>query len=219
MFVPSSFGGSSTTSASTEIVSAAASASANAGTASTSFESTVFSSSRAVAATGSQSPEDVSSCWELVVAVRDRPHLIYVNCNSLEQKEVSFNENEWDKHVSFTPLHLSLSPNMKWLLVSTNKGQHLIYRLGSNKRLRILASHDCNDYGKPGTAWDPTGKYIYSLSDSGYKVLVYSVASERVVGWLIGHSGAVRSVVCHPITREVVTASFDKSVRVWDASE
>jgi hypothetical protein len=55
------------------------------------------------------------------------------------QRNVSLNEAEWDTHVSFNPLNLSLSPDRKYLLVATDKNMHIVLRVGTNKRLRTLA--------------------------------------------------------------------------------
>ena len=69
---------------------------------------------------------------------------------SFKARKVSLNEADWDTHVSFTPLCLSLSPDHKYLLIATDKGFHFVVRIGSSKRLRLLAGgHSCGDYGKP----------------------------------------------------------------------
>ena len=69
---------------------------------------------------------------------------------SFKARKVSLNEADWDTHVSFTPLCLSLSPDHQYLLIATDKGFHFVVRVGSSKRLRLLAGgHSCGDYGKP----------------------------------------------------------------------
>jgi WD40 repeat protein len=122
--------------------------------------------------------------------------------------------------VSFTPLYLALSPNMKYLLIATDKNMMFVVQVGHSKRLRLLAGgHSCGDYGKPKVSWDSTGKYIYCNSDEGNTVCVYSLASERPVANLRCHKGTVRDVVCHPdnMKRLLITASYDKSVQIWSS--
>jgi WD40 repeat protein len=164
------------------------------------------------------SPTDVMpASWDLIVGLRDKSHLLYLDCQSLEKKQVSLNVNDWDDHVSFVPLYLCLSPDMKYLVVATDKGQHFVYCLGTNKRVRCFASHACNAYGKPKMCWH--GNYLFSLSDDSCDILVYSVASERVVHRLAGHHSSVRDIVCHPTKFQAVSASFDKTVKLWSLSE
>lgn len=160
----------------------------------------------------------------MIIGLRDSAHLVYLDCNSFEtQRLVSLNEQEWDTHVSYTPLHLSTSPDGKLLLIATDKSLHYVVHTGTNKRVRTLAGHSCGDYGKPSVAWDCTGRYIYCNSDEDCAVYIYSLASERVVGRLGsaksgggGHKAQVRGVACHPTKRLVLSASYDKSIILWD---
>eukprot|EP01041_Mallomonas_annulata_P004261 gene4261-8482_t len=134
------------------------------------------------------------SPWQLIIGLRSSPYLLYVDCCTFEEIRVSMNERDWDTHPSFTPLFLSLSPNSKHLLVATDKHMHIIFKLGTSKRLRILASHSSGDYGRPRVAWDFTGHYVYSNSETDFDIHVYSVSQERVVEVIKGHKGAVRDI-------------------------
>ena len=51
--------------------------------------------------------------YDLIISLRDVAHLVYVDCSTMSTSRVSLNESDWNTHVSFTALHLSLSPNMK----------------------------------------------------------------------------------------------------------
>eukprot|EP01034_Spumella_vulgaris_P025000 gene25000-31403_t len=135
------------------------------------------------------------SKFELIIGLRGVGHLVYLDSDSFEQRLVSLNENEWDTHVSFTPLHLSTSPDGKLLLIATDKSLHFVVKIGTSHRVRTLAGHCCGDYGKPSVAWDCTGGYIFCNSDEDSAVFVYSLASERVVDRLSrAHKGIVRGV-------------------------
>lgn len=151
----------------------------------------------------------------LIVPTRGSPHLLYINCITLQYKNVSLNEQAWDSHVSFNVLHLSLSPNAKHLLVATDKDFHIILKTGTNKRLSLLAGHMCNDYGKPKTCWDVTGKYVYSNNQADHNLLVYAVNTGKIVTTLTGHRGQIRDVKSHPKSRAVISASYDHTLKEW----
>lgn len=160
---------------------------------------------------------DSNEVPELIVGLRGLSSLVYLQIEgTFEQRQVSMNEKEWDTHVSFTPLYLSISPNQKYLLISTDKHMHIIVRLGTNQRVRVLTGHACGDYGKPMALWSNDGKYVYCNSEEEHTVYVYSIAKEKVVDKLRGHSGIIRGIAIHPIRNLLATASYDKSVIVWD---
>ena len=158
------------------------------------------------------------SKWELIVGLRDSASLTYIDCNTFQQSNISLNEKEWDTHVSFTPLALSVSPCSQFLLVATDKNMHIVYLIGTNKKLRVFAGHSCGDYGKPRVWWDNSGRYVYSNSDNGNSIVVYSVASQRVIATMTGHRSSIRDIAHHHSKNLLVSASFDKTLKVWCAS-
>lgn len=155
----------------------------------------------------------------IIVPTRGAAHLLYINCHTLQHRKVSLNEQSWDSHCSFNVLHMSLSPNGKHLLVATDKDFHIILKTGTNKRISLLAGHMCNDYGKPKTAWDITGKYVYSNNQADHNVLVYAVNTGKISATLVGHRGQIRDIksrVCGSTgARAILTASYDHIVREW----
>ena len=153
---------------------------------------------------------------ELIIGLRGLPYLIYYNLISDEQREISMNENDWDHHVSFAPLYLSISPNNKYLLIATDKNMHIIVKLGTNVRVRTLTGHGSGDYGKPVAVWDPSGCYVYCNSEEENTLYVYSVARERVIQKLHGHTGIIRGLAVDAVRGLVATASYDKSVILWE---
>lgn len=168
----------------------------------------------------SRAQEDVGegneeSRFELVIALRDTNYLIYMDCETFEQRHISLNENDWDTHVSITPLFLLPSPDMQCVLVATDKNMHFLTRLGKSKRLKVYAGHNCGDYGKPKLAFDSTGQYIYGNSENDSSVFIYDVNSTSIVGKLSGHKNIVKDVCCSRRSRIVATASFDHTIVVW----
>ena len=157
--------------------------------------------------------------WELIIGLRDTAHLTYLHCSTYAQRFVSLNEADWDTHCSFTPLHMVVSPDRKYLLISTDKNLIFMVKIGTSKRLRVFAGgHSCGDYGKPSVSFDSTGKYVYCNNEEGCSVCVYSVGSEKPVKFLAAHSGSVRGVTHHPSRALLATASYDKSVNLWTTS-
>eukprot|EP01033_Poteriospumella_lacustris_P002579 gene2579-1875_t len=169
-----------------------------------------------------ENPESLvfSSDEELIIGLRGLPHLLYIDLNSYTQRCVSLNEHEWDQHVSYVPLALSLSPCKKYLLVATDKHVHLVFRLGTNNRVRIFSGHNAGDYGKPSVAWDASGTYIYSNSEEESAVYVYSLGTQRVERRLTGHNGFIRSLAAHPTQPGfLITGSYDKTVKFWTCAD
>lgn len=74
--------------------------------------------------------ENVDLTHELIIGLRDVCYLIYLHCSTFEQRQVSLNENDWDTHVSYTPLYLSVCPENKFLLIATDKSLHFIVKIG-----------------------------------------------------------------------------------------
>jgi WD40 repeat protein len=153
---------------------------------------------------------------ELIIGLRGLCHLVYYHLITFEQRQISMNETDWNTHVSFTPLYLSISPNFRYLLIATDKSMHIIVKLGSNTRVRTLTGHQCGDYGKPVAEWDRSGCHVYCNSEEEHALYVYSVAREKVVDRLKGHSGIIRGFSVNPRNGQVATASYDKSVILWD---
>eukprot|EP01038_Epipyxis_sp_PR26KG_P006948 gene6948-9502_t len=126
---------------------------------------------------------------DLIIGLRDVSFLIYVNIHSFIQQEISLNENNWDTHVSFTPLQLAVSPNSQYLLVSTDKDMIIIYKIKTNQRIRLLCGHICGQYSKPIAIWDPTSRFIICNSDDdSSSIIIYSLSKARIVEKLRGHN-------------------------------
>ena len=185
--------------------------------------------------------DNADEVW-FVVALRDVCYLTYIRCESLSSdlnithqnvivdnaiavteslqpisviQHISLNEHEWDLHCSFTPLYLSLSPNQKYLLVSTNHSRHYCYLVGSNKRIRTFLGHTTGDYSKPRTCWSVNNNYIYSNTDENYDILVFAMSDECVLHHISGHKGAVKDLCYDAVQQLLITVSFDKTIRVW----
>jgi WD40 repeat protein len=154
---------------------------------------------------------------ELVVALRDTAYLVYVHCETLQERHISLNVSSWDTHVSFTPLYLSPCPNNnKYLAIGTDKNMIITLRSGSNQRVRTFVGHNSGDYAKPKISWDSSGRYLYSNSENDSSIYTYSVGSEKVVSHLKGHKGIVRDISCHSHFNQVISVGHDKTLILWE---
>jgi WD40 repeat protein len=152
----------------------------------------------------------------MVIALRGLSTLLYVNCITLASHKVSLNEHDWDSHVSFTVLHLALSPCRRFLVAATDKDMHIVYQCGTNERMQVLAGgHSSDSYGRPKVAWDCTSSYLFCNSQGDNSLHVYSLCSGRVVGTLRHHTGQIRDIASHATRRALLTASYDHSVAEW----
>ncbi|CAM9261991.1 unnamed protein product, partial [Phaeothamnion confervicola] len=153
----------------------------------------------------------------LVVSCRGLPHLTYVDCETLQQAKVSINDNAWDSHVSFSILGLTRSPadGGRYLLAATDKSRHLLFRVGHSRHVRTLHAPLADGYFQPRCVFDASGRFAVGNAQQDNALHVFCLASQREVAVLLGHSGAVRDVHGDAASRRIVTASYDKSVRVW----
>ncbi|CAN0162321.1 unnamed protein product [Scytosiphon promiscuus] len=154
---------------------------------------------------------------ELVVSARGQPHLTYVNIETLQQRRVSLNEKEWDTHVSFTVMSMAASADGKYLLAATDKSRNILWRAGTNTRVRTLMGHTTDDYFQPRVQWDPSGMFSFCNSSGDHDVHVHCLASGRVVDRLKGHGGVIRDIHHDPTRKLLLTASYDKTVKIWRA--
>jgi len=159
--------------------------------------------------------------YELVVALRGLAHLLYCalsseDTSSVVTREVSLNEQEWDRHVSFTALCLSVSPDGKYLAVATDGDLLLVLKVGSNQRVKVLVGHNSGEYAKPSLLWDTSSHYLFITSEEETVVYVYSLAAGKVAERLAGHGGIVRCLALHPKELLLASASYDKSVILWE---
>lgn len=85
--------------------------------------------------------------------------------------------------------------------------------------LRNFYGHKAGPYSQPRAIWHSSEKYVISNTEDSGSIFVWSVASERVVETIEAHEALVRDIAgsCEPgASQVVVTASYDKRVKVWE---
>lgn len=145
-----------------------------------------------------------------------------------------------DLHVSFTALHLSISPNGKLLAVATDKHRIIIFTtamaqdnnvqhhntnqshtdlLNSSIGLQYCNLYDIvNDgYSTPRITWSDDNRYIYVTSQHEHSIVGYDVTTAQRVSTLTGHQSIVRDVTYTVYNDQSILAScsYDRSVRLW----
>ncbi|KAI8637163.1 WD40-repeat-containing domain protein [Parasitella parasitica] len=97
-----------------------------------------------------------------------------------------------------------------------------VCRVGSAKPLKKWVGHEDE---VNAVRWDPTGQYLASCSDD-MTTKIWSMASDEPIQVIRGHSLQIYTLQWAPYTQKdisssspriLATASFDATVRIWDA--
>jgi WD40 repeat protein len=121
----------------------------------------------------------------------------------------------FDNHVSFAVMHLAPSPNGKYICAATDTSRNIILQVQTSNIIRDLYGHKNDGYSQPRIAWSCNGQYIFGNTQDDGSICVWDIASGKIVTKLEGHGSPIRDVFSSKVTDTVVTASFDKCVKVW----
>lgn len=155
----------------------------------------------------------------LVMYERDTSYLTYFDLkDDFKVTTYSVNGNVnggYDAHVSFAILQLVPSPNGKYLCLATDASRNIIMEVGTSNIIRDLYGHKNDGFSNPRVAWSKSGQYIFGNTQEDCSLIVWDVSSAKIVALLKGHDGQLRDIFSSKLTDIVVTASFDKTCRVW----
>ncbi|KAJ3361157.1 hypothetical protein GGF32_007712 [Allomyces javanicus] len=140
----------------------------------------------------------------------------------------ALNADPNDTHVSWTPMHLAVSPSGMYVLAATSaaSGRVVLLRLSQENDGAYTVRHVRNFYGakvdewsKPRVAWVRSDAY-FAVTSGDHQVYVYATRAKsvhttnvQIVARLTGHEHVVRDLAC--VGKWLVSGSYDKSVRVW----
>eukprot|EP00055_Hartaetosiga_balthica_P000349 m.136296 g.136296 ORF g.136296 m.136296 type:complete len:447 (-) comp10588_c0_seq1:852-2192(-) len=153
--------------------------------------------------------------WELIVGVRGDCCLRCYRINDPDYIECVINMNELgDDFVSFSARDLSVSHNGKYLLVATDKDRVLLISRAARCLVKVFYGASNDEYSNPRCCWDSTGNYVFATSQTN-EVIVWEARTQRMVTKLEGHTAAIRDMHFSNKNNVLVTASFDKTIKVW----
>ena len=151
----------------------------------------------------------------LVLAERSSVYLHIVDLISFDIKDMNVNERD-DTHLSFSILSVVPSPDGSMFCLATDSDQLVVLDSNSGNQICSLVGHKCGQYAQPSVCWDPSGDYIYSNSQKDPGIYIWSLATQRVVKCLSGHTKQVRSIDIRMSDRVLISGSFDKSISLWE---
>lgn len=152
----------------------------------------------------------------LIIAIRKDNYLHYFNpAADWSETKFNMNSNQADDHVSFTAMDLHLSKDGKNLLVVTDKSRAILFAVATPLQLRNFYDIPNGEWCTPRGVFNQSGTYIYvSSEDKG--IYVYSTVTGAHVTTLTGHTSNIRDVSSHPTLDIIASASFDKTVKIWE---
>jgi len=124
----------------------------------------------------------------------------------------------FDSHVSFAVMQLVLSPNGMYLCAATDASRNIIIEVGTSNIVRDLYGHKNDGFSQPRVAWSNSGEYIFGNSQEDSGLCVWDIASTKLLqtGAHKGqHTGKIRDIFGSKMSDTIVTASYDKNVKVW----
>lgn len=115
-------------------------------------------------------------------------------------------------------LALSISNDGKWMACGTSKGTVLLFDLTQEKAPSTVLRSD-----SPVSAlcFRQNGKQLIIGQENG-QILVRSTSlgnPEKGALLLRGHSSAVRGLNVHPLTNDLVSASLDGTLKIWNLND
>ncbi|KAJ3443273.1 hypothetical protein M0812_09107 [Anaeramoeba flamelloides] len=155
---------------------------------------------------------------EMIVAVRNENNLYYINCETLKVDKINLNEN-LDNHVSFSAMHLSLSPDEKYLLVTTDKDRIITYLYKSSIQLRNFYGTMSDKFAQYHTLWSPNNYFVFSTSQIDKTICVWNIHDEKLICRLEGHTKLIRDI---DIAQRkdgsyfLVSCGYDKKIIIWE---
>jgi len=113
-----------------------------------------------------------------------------------------------------------LSPNGKYLCAATDSSRIIVLDASTGEIIRNLYGHKSDSYFTPRIAWSQNGQYIFGNTQEDNSICVWDIASAAIVERLDakssgGHTGQVRDMYSSSRSNTLITASYDKTVKVW----
>ncbi|KAN0043111.1 hypothetical protein ACTA71_010746 [Dictyostelium dimigraforme] len=150
----------------------------------------------------------------VIAAVKESNYLHYLDTEGdylIERYNMNVNG---DDHVSFSAMEFSITPDKKYLLVSTDLNRLILFKLNSNKQIRNFYGAFNDAYTTTRNVICPSGKYVFSTSQDNL-IYVWEVANQKVIAKLDSHRSSVRELTFSPDNLLLASCGFDKRVTLW----
>lgn len=154
----------------------------------------------------------------LVCYVRGTPFLSYFDITKdFELTKHNLNQGPgnagFSDHVSFCVM--DMAPFGDYLALATDTSRNIIIDFATGKQIRNLYGHQNDGFSQPKIAWSQNGKYLYGNTQDASSLVVWDIASAKIVDRLEGHGNHVRDLFSSKSSDTVVTTSFDKKTHIW----
>mmetsp|Transcript_16109 Transcript_16109/g.21594 ORF Transcript_16109/g.21594 Transcript_16109/m.21594 type:complete len:126 (-) Transcript_16109:751-1128(-) len=121
-------------------------------------------------------------------------------------------------------MDLAPSPDGKYIAAATDTSRQIILESSSSRQIRNLYGHKNDGFSQPKLAWSTNGQYILGNTQEDNSICVWDIASSSIVKRLDdktcnsgggAHTGQIRDLYSSSTSNTFVTASYDKTVKVW----
>ncbi|CDS04727.1 hypothetical protein LRAMOSA07257 [Lichtheimia ramosa] len=154
----------------------------------------------------------------LVIGVRDDNYLHYIHLqDGFKDQKCNMNANN-DDWVSFAPAYLSVSPDGRYLLCSTDhsSGRIILFKKGESTQVRNYYDMPSdNQFATRRHCWHPSGHYFYISGADDHCIRVLETKTGRVATTLKGGHTAMVRALSVDTNVGLVSVGYDHQVNIW----
>ncbi|EGG18376.1 hypothetical protein DFA_03870 [Cavenderia fasciculata] len=150
---------------------------------------------------------------KVITACRETNYLQYIDTEDFSIEKYNMNSNG-DDHVSFSAMEFSITPNQKYLLVSTDRNRLILFKLHSDQQLRNFYGAFNDEFVTTRNTFNLSGNFVYSTSQDN-NIYVWDISTQKIVSKLKSHTSSIRDLTIHPTLGWLASCSFDKKICLW----
>jgi WD40 repeat protein len=159
---------------------------------------------------------------KLILYTRGTTYLTVIDLeDDLGRSILNLNERVaggFSDHVSFAVLDMAIHKN--YLACATDANRHIVIDIEKEVIVRNLYGHDADGYSTPRLSWSSNGQYIYCNTQHASAMVVYEVASGKIVREIKEpHNRPIKDMCSAASTDLLVTTSFDRQTCIWFPEE